>query len=182
MSGQLHRSDNGEQDINLLDSLQRAAMERLDSIARHVREKSNQPNQHEQPSKSCESDKCTCDPGSNATCACTGATPRAATCGGTTCGGTACTSSTNNGGAATSNSIIGRHFNTTSVAASSECNTVTDYIERDYAEYLAATSAKGQGASAWVRNSVESRNFKQADADSGDSIERRIGIPAGVTI
>lgn len=176
MSGRLHRRHNGEQDIELLDSLQRAAMERLDSIARHVREKSNQRNEHEQSGQSCESDKCTCDPGSNATCACTGATPRA-----TTCGGTTCTSSTNNGGAATS-SIIGRHFNTTSVATSSECNTVTDYIERDYAEYLAATSTERQRTSAWVRNSIESRNFKQANADSGDSIERRTGIPAGVTI
>jgi hypothetical protein len=60
--------------------------------------------------------------------------------------------------------------------------TIADHIERDYAEYIAATSAKGEDAGSGIRDSVKSRDFKQADANSGDSIERCIGIPAGVTV
>jgi hypothetical protein len=60
--------------------------------------------------------------------------------------------------------------------------TIADHIERDYAEYIAATSTKGQDTCSGVWGSDESRNFKQADANSADSVERRIGIPAGVTI
>jgi hypothetical protein len=60
--------------------------------------------------------------------------------------------------------------------------TIADHIERDYAEYIAATSTKGQNTSTGIRASDEPRDFKQANASSGDSIERRTGIPAGVTI
>jgi hypothetical protein len=60
--------------------------------------------------------------------------------------------------------------------------TSADYIERDYADYINATSTKGQDTRSGVWGSDESRNFKQADANSADSVERRIGIPAGVTI
>jgi hypothetical protein len=60
--------------------------------------------------------------------------------------------------------------------------TIADHIERDYAEYIAATSTKGQNTSSGVRDSVKSRDFKQADAESNDSIERCAGISAGVTI
>jgi hypothetical protein len=60
--------------------------------------------------------------------------------------------------------------------------TAADYIERDYAEYIAATSAKGEDAGSGIRDSVKPRDFKQADAESSDSIERCTGISAGVTI
>ena len=57
-----------------------------------------------------------------------------------------------------------------------------DYIERDYADYVNATSSEGKNTCSGVRDSDELRNFKQADAESIDPVERRIGIPAGVTI
>jgi hypothetical protein len=57
-----------------------------------------------------------------------------------------------------------------------------DYIERDYAEYIAATSASRENTCSGVWDSDEPRNFKQADAESSDSIERCTGISAGVTI
>jgi hypothetical protein len=60
--------------------------------------------------------------------------------------------------------------------------TIADHIERDYAEYIAATSAKGEDAGSGIRDSVKPRDFKQADAESSDSIERCTGISAGVTI
>jgi hypothetical protein len=60
--------------------------------------------------------------------------------------------------------------------------TIADHIERDYAEYIAATSAKGEDAGSGIRDSVKPRDFKQADAESNNSIERCTGISAGVTI
>ena len=172
-------NDNRATDNDLSYAVQSACNIGLGGDNELVREECNQSNKHDESGKPCESNKCTCDPGSNASCTCTGAPSGTATCGGaTTCRSTASSSR----GATSSNncagSIISQHFNTTS----GECNTVTDYIERDYADYIAATGTQGQGAGTRVRDSIEPRNFKQANADSGDTVERRIGIPAGVTI
>jgi hypothetical protein len=159
MSRGLHWSNNGEQDVELRDTLQRACVEQLDGNAGHLRQECDQRNEHEQPSKPCESNKCICDPGSNATCTCTGAP-------------------TIDRSAIGHTSFPCAHCND----YDPRDNTSADYIERDYADYIAATSASGKNTCSGVRGSDEPRNFKQADAGSGDSVERRIGIPAGVTI
>lgn len=173
MSSWVCGNDNTTTSNNLSYTLQSACYFTMDGNNKHMREESNQSNEHDKSCQSCESDKCTCDPGTNATCTCTGATTR------TTSRSSAHTSfpcAHCRDHDSTTSGLVRKHKYTTPVSSAS------DYIERDYAEYIAATSAKGQGASAGVRDSVESRDFKQADADSGDSVERRIGIPAGVTI
>jgi hypothetical protein len=165
MSRGLHRINNREQDVELLDSLQRAAMERLDSIAKHVREKSNQSNEHEQPVEPSQSNS---------------------------------TSDAGNGAAATRDignrdvkhtsfpcKHCGDHIGNSSLVRKHKYTirpTIADHIERDYAEYIAATSAKGEDAGSGIRDSVKPRDFKQADAESNNSIERCTGISAGVTI
>jgi hypothetical protein len=64
------------------------------------------------------------------------------------------------------------------------CAHCNDYDPRDNTntDYIAATSAKGEDAGSGIRDSVEPRDFKQADAESNNSIERCTGISAGVTI
>jgi hypothetical protein len=46
----------------------------------------------------------------------------------------------------------------------------------------ATTTTQGQGASARLWDCVEPRDFKQAYADSADSVERCTNISAGVTV
>ncbi len=159
MSRGLHWSNNGEQDVELRDTLQRACVEQLDGDAGYLHQESDQRNEYEQPGKPCESNKCICDPGSNATCTCTGAP-------------------TIDRSAIGHTSFPCAHCND----YDPRDNTSADYIERDYADYIAATSASGKNTCSGVWGSDESRNFKQADANSANSVERRIGIPAGVTI
>jgi hypothetical protein len=175
MSRGLRRSNNGEQDVELLDSLQRAAMERVDGDTGHLCQEPNQRNEHEQPSKPCESNKCTCDPGTNATCTCTGATSGTPTGGGTTSAKHTSYPCKHCGDHIGNSSLVRKHKYTVHP-------TIADHIERDYADYIAATGTQGQGTSARLWDCVEPRDFKQAYADSRDSIERRTGIPAGVTI
>jgi hypothetical protein len=156
MSRGLRGSSNGEQAIELRDTLQRACVERVDGDTGHLRQESNQRNEHEQSVESSESN-----------------IPNDA----------------GNSGTATRN-IRSRDAEHTSFPCK-HCgdhvgNTVrpaiSDHVERDYTDYIAATSAGRENVSTGIRASNEPRNFKQADAGSGDSIERRIGIPAGVTI
>jgi hypothetical protein len=157
MSGRLHWSSNGKQDVELCDTLQRACVEQLDGNSGYLHQESNQLNEHEQSIKPSESDSFTHDAGSSATA--TRATPITRSTVGHT-------------------SFPCAHCND----YDPRVNTSADYIERDYADYIAATGSSGENTRSGVRNSDEPRNFKQADAESSDSVERRIGIPAGVTI
>jgi hypothetical protein len=147
-----------------------------------VREERNESNEYEQSGKSGESTKCTCDPGSNASCTCTGATS-----GTTSSRGTAPTGHTSfpcahcRDNDSSTNGLVRKHKYTSISTTPSKCTT-TAYIERIYADYASATSASGEDVSTGVRASDEPRDFKQANADSGDTVERRTGIPAGVTI
>jgi hypothetical protein len=148
----------------------------MDGNIEHMRKESNQSDKYDESGKPSESNKCTCDPGTNATCTCTGAAP---------------VSRTPSTRSAEHTSFpcahCGDHVGNTGLIRKHKYSvhpTIADHVERDYADYIATAnaSAQGQGASTGVRGSDESRNFKQADADSGDTVERRIGIPAGVTI
>ena len=183
MSGRLHRGNNGEQDIELLDSVQRSNVERMDSGSGHMRKECDQRDEHEQSGKSCESNKCNCDPGTNATCTCTGASTgndcRSIPTGRAEHTSFPCAHCRDNDN--TASGLVRKH-KYVSITANRECNNTTDYLKRIYTAYDIATSAQGESASAGVRGSDEHRYFKQADADSTDSVERRIGIPAGVTI
>jgi hypothetical protein len=64
------------------------------------------------------------------------------------------------------------------------CAHCNDYDPRDNTntDYIAARSSEGQDPRSWVWGGYEPRDFKQAYADSRDSIERCTGIPAGVTV
>jgi hypothetical protein len=170
MSRGLRGSNNGEQDFELRDTLQRTGVEQLDGDAGHLRQECDQRNEHEQPSKPCESNKCICDPGSNATCTCSGApTIDRSTVGHTSFPCKHC----------------GDHIGSTGLGSKYKYTvhrTIADHVERDYAEYIAATSTGRENTSTGVRDSDESRDFKQANASSGDTVERCTGIPAGVTV
>jgi hypothetical protein len=147
-----------------------------------VREERNESNEYEQSGKSCESNKCTCDPGSNASCTCTGATS-----GTTTSRGTATTGHTSfpcahcRDNDSTTNGLVRKH-KYSSISTTTTLSSAADYNERDYADYISATSSGREDIGTGVRGGNESGNIKQADADSGDTVERRIGIPAGVTV
>jgi hypothetical protein len=141
-----------------------------------MREESNQSNEHEQSSKSGQSNKCLCDPGSNATCTCTGAP----TIDRSAIGHTSFPCAHCRDNDSSTNGLVRKHKYTS--ISTTPLSSAADYIERDYAEYIAATSASGKNTCSGVRDSDELRNFKQADAESIDPVERRIGIPAGVTI
>ena len=178
MSSGVCGNDNTTTSYNLSYTLQSACSITVDGNIEHMRKESNQSNEHEQSGQPCQSTKCDCDPGTNATCTCTRATSGTAPTRSTASGSTAhtsfpCAHCRDND--STTNGLVRKHKYTS-------ISTAADYIERDYADYIAATSAEGQGASTGVRSGNESGNIKQADADSGDSVERRIGIPAGVTI
>jgi hypothetical protein len=62
------------------------------------------------------------------------------------------------------------------------CAHCNDYDPRDNTNTDSTASTQGQGVSARLWDCVEPRDFKQAYADSRDSIERCTGIPAGVTV
>jgi len=182
MSAGVCGNDNRTTSNDLSYTLQSACSFSLDGNNELVREERNESNEYEQSGKSGESTKCTCDPGSNASCTCTGATS-----GTTASRGTAPTGHTSfpcahcRDNDSSTNGLVRKH-KYTSISTNRECNTVTDYIERDYADYISATSSGREDIGTGVRSGNESGNIKQADADSGDTVERRIGIPAGVTI
>ncbi len=167
MPTRICRNNNRATNNNLCDTIQSAYRFTVDRISKFMYKERNQSNQHEQSGQSCQPFKCDCDAGSNAYCTCTRTASRATT--GSTCG--SCTT--------TANSLIRKHKYTT-ITTSREC--ANDLLNREYAEYLASTSAGREDVSTGVRVSDEPRDFKPTDADSGDSIERRIGIPAGVTV
>ena len=140
--------------------------------------KYNQSNEYNKSSQSCQSYKCDCDTGSNAYCTCTRATSGTSSDRGTS----ATSGHTSFPCAHCSDYDPSTTTAKCAITSNRECNTANDYIEREYAEYLSATNPSRENSCSGVWVSDEPRNFKQADADSGDSIERRIGIPAGVTV
>jgi len=160
MSAGVCGNDNRTTDNDLSYTIQSACDIALGGNNELMRQERNQSNEYEQSGKSGQSNKCTCDPGTNATCTCTGATPITRSTVGHT-------------------SFPCAHCNDYDPR---DISSAADYIERDYADYVNATSSEGQDTRSGVWGSDEPRNFKQADADSGNSVERRIGIPAGVTI
>jgi hypothetical protein len=165
MSRGLRGGNNGEQDVELRDTLQRACVERLDGNTGHLRQESNQRNEHEQPVEPSQSDS-TGDAGDS---------------------GTATRNIGNRNAEHTSFPCkhCGDHVGNTGLSRKHKYTVhpaISDHVERDYTDYVNATSAQGQGVSTGVWGSDEPRDFKQADASSGDSIERRTGIPTGVTI
>jgi hypothetical protein len=170
MSAGVCGNDNRTTDNDLSYTLQSACSFSLDGNNELVRQESDQRNEYEQSGKPCESNKCICDPGSNATCTCTGAT----TIDRSTIGHTSfpCNHCGDHIGNA---DLVRKHKYTVHP-------TIADHVERDYTDYINATSSKGQDTRSGVWGSDEPRNIKQADAESSDSVERRTGIPAGVTI
>jgi hypothetical protein len=144
MSGRLHWSSNGKQDVELCDTLQRACVEQLDGDTGHLRQESDQCYQHEQSIESSQSNS---------------------------------TGDAGNSGAATRATSNGYAEHTSYPCA--HCN---DYDPRDNTNTDSTASTQGQGTSARLWDCVEPRDFKQAYADSRDSIERCTGIPAGVTV
>ena len=186
MSRWLRWFNNGKQGIKLLDTLQRACMGRLGYSTGQLRKERNQPNEHEQPSQSCESVKCDCDPGSNATCTCTRTTSGTTACGSASRSSAhtsfPCTHCRDHDASSTSGLVRKHKYIVLNGNNDTKYTSTSDVVERDYTDYIAATSAEGQGDSARVRGSDEPRNFKQADANAADSVERRTGIPTGVTI
>ena len=175
MSRWLHWLNNRKQDFCLLHTIQRTAMERLDSITRRLRKESNKSNKHEQSGKPSES----VEPTATTATASTRTFGRSSTRA-TSTGSTASSRSSTTGNTKGRNAK-GRHTKSGSTATTSrEC--ANDILNREYAEYLASTSAGREDVSTRVWASNEPRDFKQADANSGDSIERCIGIPAGVTV
>ena len=172
LSGWLRRFNNAKQSIVLRHTVQRTNMVRLDNSTRQLRNECNKSYKHKQSGKSSESVKSA----STATARTASTTTRTTTGrGSTTTRSTASRSST--GTSSTSNNS----YNYYSTTTNRECNSVADSLWWQYAEYTAASTER-QGTSTRVRTSDEPRYFKQADAESRDSIERRIGIPAGVTI
>lgn len=160
MSSGVCGNDNRTTSYDLSYALQSACSITLDGNIKRMRKESNQSNECNKSGQSSESDKCTCDPGTNATCTCTGATPVDRSTVGHT-------------------SFPCAHCNDYDPR---DISSASDYIERDYADYISATGASRKDTCSRVRSSDELRNFKQADADSTGSVERRTGIPAGVTV
>jgi len=174
MSSGVCGNDNTTTSNNLSYTLQSACYFTMDGNNKHMREESNQSNEHDKSGQSSESNIVTADTCTAATCTCARTSSR---------NGYRIPCKCTSGSTATSSKHTSfpcahcrDHDNTTPVSSAS------DYIERDYAEYIAATSAKGEDAGSGIRDSVKSRDFKQADAESDDSIERCAGISAGVTI
>lgn len=157
---------NAAANFNMSNALRAASGKLMDRDSEHLHKVDVKPDQRNKPNQPCQSDKCTCDPGSNATCTCAGATTGRHT-------SFPCAHCRDHD--AVNDLILSASIRSTDAYS-------IESIERDYADYIAATSAERQGVGTRVRDSIESRHFKQANANSTDSIERRTGIPAGVAI
>jgi hypothetical protein len=161
----LHWFNNRKQSFCLLNTIYSTYLERLDYYTKQLRKESDESNKHEQSCKSSESVKST----STAT-TCTRASSR------TTASSRSSTTGSSKGRSSTG-SLVRKHKYTT-ITTSREC--ANDILNREYAEYLASAGREDVSTRVWASN--EPRDFKPTDADSRDSIERRIGIPAGVTV
>ena len=147
-------------------SLRAASGRTMGRNSKHLPEEPNKSDQHDKSCESSKSNSATSTSCSRATCSCARASYRS--------GSRATCSSSDERNCAIAD------FNVLDPNAECSCNVCRDYAE--YANYTSTVSAKGQRTGTRVWDSIEPRNFKQADADSRDSIERRIGIPAGVTV
>jgi hypothetical protein len=140
-------------------SLRAASGRTLGGKREHVRESSDQRNQHVESSQSGESSKL----------------------GNTTDGA----SSTTTG---RSSVIVGNDVIITDSRdiCNTECNkchpTFCDHIERDYADYTASIRTEGQGAGARIRVSNEPRYFERTNNTTRTNVEHVTGIPTGVAI
>ena len=146
----------------LSGSLRAASGRTMGRKSKYLSEEPNKSDQHDKSCESSEPSSVTADSCTPATCSCARASSRNGYRIPCACSGTTATSTKRN-----------------CTATNYECSCSAC---RSYAEYLSATDAKGQRIGSRIRDSVESRNFKQTNADSADSIERCTGIPAGVTV
>ena len=171
MSSGVRGNDNTATSHDLSYTLQSTCGIALDGSIEYMRKEPDQSNEHEQSSESGQSTKCTCDPGSNAPCTCTG-----------TASGSSSTRSTEHTSFPCAH--CRDHVNSPIDPSREPAirSAASAYIEWIYSAYAIATGASREDASAGIRASDEPRNFKQADASSRDTVERRTGIPAGVTI
>ncbi len=142
-------------------SLRAASGRTMGRNSKHLPEEPNKSDQHDKSCESSKSNSTTSTSCSRATCSCARASYRSCS------RATSCSSSDE------------RNYTINSANPNDECSCSAC---RSYADYLATTDAKGKGIGSRVRDSVEPRDFKQAYADSRDSIERCTGIPAGVTV
>ena len=162
MSRGLCWGDNREQDVELRDTLQRAYVERLDSGTGHLRQESNQRNEHEQPFKSSQPNKSSKHDYN------------------------ACSRASSRGDFVASR---GANYNRGCTTDTNKTRNITIHdsgcscpICREYDDYTAAISTKGQSISSRIWHSSEPRAFKQTDSTTTDPVERCTGIPTGVTI
>ncbi len=146
----------------LSGSLRAASGRTLGGKREHVRESSNQRNQHVESGQSDKSNQFS-----------------------DTTDGTS-------GAATSRNSvIIGNDVITTDSRdlCDTQCNkchpTLCDHVERDYREYTSYTASirtEGQGAGSWIRVSNEPRDFKRTNNTTRTDVEHVTGIPTGVAI
>jgi hypothetical protein len=153
---------NAAANFNMSGSLRAAAARTMDRGSRHVRESSNERDQHVESSQSSESGKL----GNSTNGASSAATGR-------------------------SSVIVGNDVIITDSRdiCDTECHkchpTFCDHIERDYLDYISNSSGirtEGQGASSWIRVSNEPRHFERTDNTTRADVEHVTGIPTGVTI
>ena len=140
-------------------SLRAASGRTLGGKREHVRESSDERNQHVESSQSGESNKL--DATTNRT----------------------------SGTATSGNSVIvGNDVIITDSRdiCDTECHkchpTLCDHIERDYADYTASIRTEGQGAGSWIRVSNEPRSFERTNNTARTDVEHVTGIPTGVTV
>lgn len=172
---------NAAANFNLSNALRATSVGRVGRDQQHLSESSDEPNQHVEPSKSCQSGQSSEYGG---TCHRNRATPCSDGdhCYADVCGRTGRINSKH------PNNTDGNDFNTVIIGndvvitVNRECNTTADYIEREYAEYTATIRAQGQGNSTGVRVSDEPRDFKHSNNATGTNVEHVTGIPTGVTI
>jgi hypothetical protein len=162
---------NAAANFNMSRSLRAAAGRILDRDTEHVREECNKSDQHVESSQSVESSSVTSRTCTPATCSCARTSTRNGYRIPCACSISASRSSSSNSSSAKDGDLPNPH------GTSCSCPSC-----RDYAEYTATFSSKGEGVSTWVRISNEPRSFKQTNADATDRIEQCTGIPAGVTV
>ena len=156
---------NAAANFNMSKSIRAAAGRILDRDNKHVREECNKSDQHVESSQSFESSSAT------------------AACAGTASPSTRASSSSSGTSASSGRSTAATSINTKDGDLPNPHGTSCSCPScRDYAEYTATFSSKGEGVSPWIRISNEPRSIKQTNTDAADRIEQCTGIPAGVTV
>lgn len=176
MSGWVRGIYNAAASFVLSRSLRAASGSSMGRNAKHMREVSDQPNEHKQSCESCKSDKHAC-PCTGTACSCTGATP------GTPTGRDACSSAAERASSYCTYCRGGSSEDGSKAGA--EDGYIRTYVDPDFGVSPANTDAKcseGERTSTGVRDSYESRDFKHSNANTTDPVERCTGIPTGVTI